>query len=275
MPAFWSIARDVPRLVPAAPSTALRYNAGRVLRYAFPPYRMLAESSPDGSRLRRPPCERDPRPRVTTTESSQDDLWEYEDRIPGATDRGSCLPRAAGLRPGHVAAPGKTFEQLLQASSTKAVIPIFSQLLLVPMPAGFKAVHEDATAAQYIPEAVPAGQTVDAWTAMLTVEGFKGLATAPGATPAALFGTIADGYQKSCPSSFSSLVVVNGPIGGNDGYAGVLSCGVSPTTGGKTSESALIAIIKGQADLYSVQWAERTPPSSTPIKIAAAQYAEG
>jgi hypothetical protein len=175
---------------------------------------------------------------------------------------------------GSGAAPSQSFEQLLQASTTKAVIPIFSQLLLVPMPGGFKPVQENATAAQYILEAVPSGQTADSWTEMVTIEGFKGLATTPGITPATLFATIADGFQKSCPASFSSLNIIDGPIGGNDARAGVLSCGVSPFSGGKTSETALIAIIKGQADLYSVQWAERARPSTTPIKIAAADYAE-
>ncbi len=172
------------------------------------------------------------------------------------------------------AAPNKTFEELLQTGSVKAITPIFSQLVLVPFPQGFQPAFEDAKAAQYIQESVPVGQTVNGWTQMFTLMGFKDLAARQDLTPRTVTGLFADGFKKSCPNSFGSRDMFEGKIGGYDAFAVVLSCGVSPSDGGKSSEAAFIATIKGQADFYSVQWAERSVRSDAPIPINASDYAQ-
>lgn len=163
-------------------------------------------------------------------------------------------------------------EQLLLTSTVKTITPVFSQLVLVPLPQGFKPAFENSRGPQYILESVPIGQTVDNWTQMVTLRGFKDLATRAELTPRAMLSVLADGFRKSCPDSFASRETFEGRIGGYEAYAAILSCGQSPPSG--MSESALISMIRGQADYYSVQWAERSPLPQTPSGVDPSRYAE-
>lgn len=156
--------------------------------------------------------------------------------------------------------------------SVVSVTPIFSQLVSLGTPRGFVAVFEKPTAVSYIREAVPQGETVDDWTQMITVSGYKDAATEPNLTPKAFLGTIAAGFQQACPSSYGAKILSEAKISGFDAIVAVLSCGVSPTTAGKTSESALIAVIKGQADVYTIQWAEHGALSRSPIQVDEAKW---
>jgi hypothetical protein len=154
-----------------------------------------------------------------------------------------------------------------QGYSVKTISPVFSQLLVTGLPQGFVAASEKTDDKFYIREAVPRGETVDSWTQMITVTGMKDLASNPQATPKAVLNTIAGGFKRACPGSFGTQILSERPIGGFDAVVAVASCGRSPRTAGKTSESAVIAVIKGQADFYTIQWAERAAPSDAPLPI--------
>lgn len=156
--------------------------------------------------------------------------------------------------------------------SVQSVTPIFSQLLSLGTPRGFVAVFEKPTAVSYIREAVPQGETVDNWTQMITVSGYKDVATMPNLTPKAFLDTMASSFQHACPSSYGAKIMSEAKLSGFDAVVAVLSCGVSPTTAGKTSESALIAVIKGQADVYTIQWAEHGALSRSPIQVDEAKW---
>jgi hypothetical protein len=163
---------------------------------------------------------------------------------------------------------GGTVERFRQQGySVKTITPIFSQLLMTGSPQGFVPASEKTKPQFYIREAVPKGETVDNWTQMITVTGMKGMTSNPQATPKAVLNNMAGGFKRACPNSFNAQIMSESPIGGFDAAVAVVSCGVSPTTAGRTSETALIAVIKGQADFYTVQWAERTEPSNVPLPI--------
>lgn len=153
------------------------------------------------------------------------------------------------------------------AAPVKSIAPVFSQLLLVGQPAGFRSAFENTKGSFYVHEWVPSGETVDNWTKMMTVTGLKDLAANSAATPKSVLNGMAAGFQRACPSSYSAQSVAEGKLSGFDAFMAVVSCGASPSTGGKSSETALIMVVKGQSDYYTFQWAERSAPSSGPIAI--------
>ena len=181
---------------------------------------------------------------------------------PSKTPTGSATPEAEKT-------PTKT-----PGYSVKSITPIFSQLLVISSPQGFKTVFENARGTQYIRESVLEGENENKWTQMITITGAKDLASKPNLSPKKYAESIADGFKRACPNSFSTSSISEGKISGYDGFIAIVSCGTSPSTAGRTSESALIAVIKGESDYYTVQWAERTEPSSTPIAIDTTKWVE-
>jgi hypothetical protein len=106
----------------------------------------------------------------------------------------------------------------------------------------------------------------------LAADDDKNLAANPQLTPQKFVESMANGYQKRCPSSFSIVGVPTGQISGFEAFSAIVSCGTSPLTGGRTSEAAMILAIKGQQDYYTVQWAERSAPSAAPLTVDRAKW---
>jgi hypothetical protein len=132
----------------------------------------------------------------------------------------------------------------------------------------------DAGDTEYIREFVPEGEDINTWTQIITVTGAKGLASNPDVTPRKYAEGMAAGFRQACPESFSAGKISDMKISGHVGTIQIVSCGTSPSTGGKTSESALIAVIRGEKDYYTIQWAERSKPSATPLAIETGKWAE-
>lgn len=162
----------------------------------------------------------------------------------------------------------------LNGYSVTWVAPIFGQLLMGSFPAGFVPAFEKTSGNHYLREAVPPGETVQKWTQMFTVTGDKGLASNVNITPTKFAEMKAAGWKSACPNSFSAAVVGDGKIGSGDGLVVVFSCGTSPSTAGQTSESALIVILRGETDYYTVQWAERSEKSDVPLIITPSKWME-
>lgn len=146
-----------------------------------------------------------------------------------------------------------------------AISPIFSQLVMLSYPAGFTVVNEKAMGDRYIREAVPAGQGLGGWSEMITVTGAKGLAANPNATPQRFVEQIASGFKQACPETFSLKGYGASKIGDHDAFVGWIGCGAVTAAGASRSESTLILAIKGSADIYTIQWAERGPAEAKPL----------
>jgi len=168
----------------------------------------------------------------------------------------------------HAADTGKN------AVALKTITPIYSQLLVVMLPAGFKNAFENTQGQHYIREAVLDKENVNKWTQMITVTGIKDQALNPQVSPQSFAENMAAGFQRACPASFSGQEIGIGKISERDAFVLVASCGSSPTTAGKTSEAAVIAVIKGSNDYYTIQWAERGAASATPLAIDVAKWTE-
>ncbi len=152
-------------------------------------------------------------------------------------------------------------------SSVTVISPVFAQLVRFSMPANFVAASENTEQNFYIREAVPKGETVTAWTQMITVTGSRGMATAANFSPQKLAASIVLGFKKACPESFAVKDLGETKFGAQDGYLAVASCGKVNSSADGHSETALIVAVGGAADAYTIQWAERTPHVSLPPGI--------
>ena len=123
-------------------------------------------------------------------------------------------------------------------------------------------------------EWVPEGESVKEWTQMITVTGAKDLANNQNGTHQRFVESMAAGYRKACPSSFSAVTFRAGKMSGYDAFSAIVSCGSSPLTDGRTSEAAMIMAIKAQHDYYTIQWAHRGAASATSIVVDAASWTQ-
>ena len=159
----------------------------------------------------------------------------------------------------------KVNEPRQQGYTVQAISPIFSQLVMMSFPKGFKTVSQDTKGNNYIREAVLEGETLDQWSEMITVTGAKGLAANPNLSAQSFVERIAGGFKRACPDTFSAKGLGALKISGQDAYIALAGCGTVQLRANKHGESALLIGIKGSADYYSIQWAERGPASSQPL----------
>jgi hypothetical protein len=170
---------------------------------------------------------------------------------------------------------GKTIEQA--AARGKAIVsitPVFSQLVRFSFQPGFKPAFQNTQGTSYIQEAVPAGETVERWTQMITLTGAQGYAANPNIAPASFAGSIALGFKRACPESFSTKAVGKLKFGEYEGFGALAACGSVRNGGYPHSEAALIISIKGASDYYTIQWAERGPAQGAPAGIDEAKWRE-
>jgi hypothetical protein len=146
--------------------------------------------------------------------------------------------------------------------SFTVISPIYGQLVRFSMPSTFVPVFEKTNGPSYIREAVPKGETVEAWTQMITVTGAQGIAGNPQVTPEKFAVSMAAGFKKACPDTFAVKPFGAVKLGDQDGFVAVVGCGRIETSADKHGETALIVAVKGSADYYTIQWAERAPSSA-------------
>jgi hypothetical protein len=163
---------------------------------------------------------------------------------------------------------------LSQLKPSAFVMPVFSEIVLVPYPDGFEAAYEHAQGANYIHEMVPKGETVDRWSQMFTTTGKQGLSSMANLTPEILLARFADGFKRACPETFSARGIGPAKISGHDAFVAWASCGTVNTAGYAHSESTLFLAIKGTQDYYTMQWAERGPASSQPLVYDDAKWGD-
>ena len=160
------------------------------------------------------------------------------------------------------------------ASSKPTITPIFGQLVLSSIPKDFRPLADSNRDGIYVQQSVPAGETADRWTEMITITGKEGAASLPGATPQRLAEGAAGLLRAACPDSFAAASF--GPVrtGGHDGFATVLSCGTlsASASSGARSETSLLVTVKGDTEMYMLQWTERGAPSKGPLPIDAARW---
>ncbi len=102
---------------------------------------------------------------------------------------------------------------------------------------------------------------------MITVTGAKGLASNPEQSPERFASGLAVGFRDACPDSFAAKGLGEPKLGGHEAFVAVISCGKVDDAAGARSESALVIVIKGRQDYYTLQWAERGRPSRQALSL--------
>jgi hypothetical protein len=138
------------------------------------------------------------------------------------------------------------------------------QALVVMIPEGFGLAfkHDAPDGSMKMTEYVPAGQTVETWRRMITVQHFPTLAAAD---PRELASRWSQSLVATCPSakvSPQSQSVVNGHLAARV-YVYMTECG------GRPPESVLALVIKGQDAMHMIQHAWRpVPPTPEELRVA-------
>lgn len=153
--------------------------------------------------------------------------------------------RAAAAVPAEAAAAA-------QPRPVRAVTPIFSQLVALTYPAGFVPVFQNITPGFYIQESVPAGQSTGQWTQMLTLTGTQDSPV----SAAEYLQAVGNRYQQLCPDTYRGQAFGKVRLGEYEGHAAFVGCGRTEEPPVR-HEMALVIAVKGAADVYTIQWAER------------------
>lgn len=140
-----------------------------------------------------------------------------------------------------------------------AAAQLVNENLLVAMPQGYKVGLSDRKQGLIMQEMVPAAETVEAWTEMLTVQIFLGL---KGVTPAQYSDRLQGQWAKACAGAQSRPVA----SGVENGYPFTLwlsSCPRNAATG--KPEITWFKAMQGNDSFYLVQKAFKFEPSKAQI----------
>ena len=151
-------------------------------------------------------------------------------------------------------APAGAVAQAPQPVTTST--PLFSQVVVFTLPAGWKAAHKSESPNGYLIEFIPQGQDIKAWKDLVTLQAYRGLGRKPEASPKNFLGMVASRMEKACPGKAVAQSLGDGKVDGFDAHVAVLGCG---SIGGK-SEIAVYLAIRGSDDLYMIHRAFRGEP---------------
>ncbi len=142
------------------------------------------------------------------------------------------------------------------------VAPVFDRIVAFGLPAGFAPAFEDTQGGAYIQEAVPQGETVEAWSQMITL---TGTVLGPDVTVTDMAQAFAGGYGGACAVDLAALDLsatvpavpgAEGPV-----FAGYVGCGA--VAGSTQSEEMTFVIARAGGAIYTMQWAARGPALSS------------
>ena len=131
--------------------------------------------------------------------------------------------------------------------------------LLVTAPPGYKVGSSDKKPNMLMTEFVPAKETVENWTEMVTVQVFFGLK----ATPQQFMDDMAKRWRAACPDAEEAHTVADAPENGYPTLVWLLSCPKNPGTG--KPEITWFKAVQGNDSFYLVQKAFKFEPSKEQI----------
>lgn len=139
---------------------------------------------------------------------------------------------------------------LVNAANVKSTVPIFNQKLEFSYSTDYKIGFQQTQAGVFMMELIPKKDSVENWTEMLTVSGYKDLASAQ--TPDSAMKLESDSIKAACPKDFVFEKIdykhsQNYPVA-----LAIVGCSKHPTLAGK-SELALQLVIKGKKDIYMLK----------------------
>jgi hypothetical protein len=148
------------------------------------------------------------------------------------------------------AAPTFALALLLITAAPAAALD--GETLLASLPDGFKVGYHITDDSETMAEYVPAAESVDDWSRMVTAQVFR---KPRSADPDAFAGNLAKGWRSACAGGGAHKITG----GGENGYSYVLwafECPLNPETG--KPENMFLKATSGADSLYSVQYAYRS-----------------
>ena len=135
-------------------------------------------------------------------------------------------------------------------SLVDATIPIFSQKLGIKVEKGWKTGDQQSTPAVFLLEIIPGSEKIESWTKMLTVTGYRGLASKMSIEDA--YKTEADSVVNACPKDAINKIIKSTNAQGYDSVTAIVGCKKHPQLKGR-NEVGFYNFIKGKEDIYMVK----------------------
>lgn len=138
-----------------------------------------------------------------------------------------------------------------------------AETLDAPMPPGFTVGFSAARGDQNIEERIPAGETVEDWTRMITVQRMGGIAGVGAHAFAERLGTL---MAQACPGA-TAAPIVDGTDGAAQSATMRVDCPRNPATG--KPETMFGRILAGKTDIHVAQYALRAKADAADAATAA------
>lgn len=142
--------------------------------------------------------------------------------------------------------------------------PVPVERLVAPMPPGFQVGYSAEVGSQAIEERVPAGESIDRWTRMVTVQRLGRLATIGSHAFLTRMGGL---WTRACPGATVSPIS-DGEVEGRPVASFRVDCPLNPQTG--QPETMFARAFAGASDLHIVQYAFRSVPGAAEARAALA-----
>jgi hypothetical protein len=147
----------------------------------------------------------------------------------------------------------------IACGTSQAQAPLKGENLLVGMPQGFKVGFQDSGNGMNMQEWVPANETVQNWTEMVTVQVFLKRSDLD---PVQFLATMAQQWAGACKGSTATPAAM-GKANGYTSATTLLRCPLLASSG--KPETTMIKAIKGSDSFYVVQRAARSVPSEAQL----------
>ena len=143
--------------------------------------------------------------------------------------------------------------------ASAATAELVNENILIVAPPGYKVGFRDKKPETQMTEFVPANQTVENWTEMVTVQVFFGLK----ATPEEFMRELEKRWRAACPGAEDGAPVASGPENGYPTLVWILNCPQNPGTG--KPEITWFKAVQGNDSFYLVQKAFKFTPTKEQV----------
>jgi len=161
----------------------------------------------------------------------------------------------------------KLYDVNEQGKPVVSVTHVFSQNVAFNYPKGFVPAFSNVKDNLYTQEHVLKGQTVETWTQMFSLRGFKDFSKNPNITVNNFGGRFLAMSEQICPKSYFGGKLMDFKVGNYDAALWFFSCGSIKHANGINSESTMMVVLKAENDFYNIQWAERGAPQNSPMEF--------
>ena len=137
-----------------------------------------------------------------------------------------------------------------------AEIPIYSQKLRFKLPTDWQHAHTSQNEKSYLIEFIPKDETLENWTNLFSIQGFKDFN--PAVRPLDVANNVAKNFAKTCPDTAIYTKIGERVLNGYDAFLAIIGCSVMPQDHASNlkkgmSEISYYVFIKGKSDLYFAQ----------------------